>query len=96
MPFVTKEERLWLASDNKKVPETPGQWCYLFYRDMMHRWRGEPRWYTADAIYDDVRAYERGSYPENQKRACSLAWQVFMALNVMPYELKMRKKNGDI
>lgn len=91
MPFINQEERK--AITRMVDCSAPGQKCYWFYKDMMLRWRGNPRWTTADAIYARVKDVEPN--PDWQ-RAKELAWQVFFNLHVVDYERQKRDLNGDI
>lgn len=83
MPFVNEEHR--------KHPDidVPGDRCYMCYRAMMFAWKQEPRWTTVDRIATVI-------WPEPWYRAQILAFLVFFALIVMPYELMKRSENGDI
>jgi hypothetical protein len=83
MPFIHESERADpdLAS--------PGQRCFIFYKDMMRRWRDNPRWTTADQIASFI-------WPDPMKRAQILAFFVFFAFVVLPYERAKREENGDI
>lgn len=87
MPFVNTEHRL---NPDRSIP---GDRCYLHYRWMMNEWKKEPRWTTADRIYDSVMRDETSL---EEQRAKELAWQVFFNLHVMPYELQKIKEHGDI
>lgn len=98
MPFVTE--------DHRRDPDmtVPGDICYTFYREMVRKWKNEPRWTTAHNIYKQMRtilinAHHRGILPIQECDSCTayeLAWQVFFQLYVMPYEIDKRATNGDI
>lgn len=90
MPFVTKKHR-----ENPDI-NIPGDRCFLFYRDMVKRWKESPRWTTANEIYHEVMQEMSRCGDCRYCSAQSLAWQVFFQLYVMPYEFKKREENGDI
>jgi hypothetical protein len=92
MPFIPKKEREEIDAGRK--PQTSGERCYWYYSRMMKQWRKSPRWTTADEIYTDVMATPHASVP--WQRAKELAWQVFFALHVKPYEIAKMEENGDI
>jgi len=82
--------------DKKQIPPEelePGDICYTYYKPMVEAWRHEPRWSTANRLYEHVLSI---SFNREQAAAAQLAWQVFFQLYVMPYELGKRKENGDI
>jgi hypothetical protein len=83
MPFVSQEHRA------KPDYEIPGDCCYEEYSKMIQAWTIEPRWTMVDAIAAQI-------WPDKWKRAFILAFLVFFALKVMPYELKKQVENGDI
>lgn len=83
MPFVTAEHR------QEPDMEVPGDRCFVEYQKMMTAWNLTPRWTMVDAIASMI-------WPDKFKRALVLAFLVFFALHVMPYELKKREENGDI
>jgi hypothetical protein len=83
MPFVNLEHRL------KPDFEEPGDRCYIEYSRMMTAWRESPRWRMVDAIAAHI-------WPDRWKRAMILAFLVFFALHVLPYEAEKRRLNGDI
>jgi len=88
MPFVTQDHR-----DNPDF-KIPGDRVYTYYKRMIDAWNEEPRWTTADRIY---RTMVLPPYADVAINAdASLAWQVFFALKVMPYEYKKMEENGDI
>ena len=94
MPFIKKERREVLDAGKKLLNPKPGDYCYVEYKKMVDRWRDEPSWTTADAIYHDSRQQDISGMRPNVTR--DLAWQVFFNLHVMPYELEKRRENGDI
>lgn len=83
MPFVNKEHRLH--------PDVtiPGDRTYLHYKALMEQWRNMPRWTTVDAMLKDWMVDE-------DERAFFLAFLVFFAEHVMPYERYKMEENGDI
>jgi hypothetical protein len=83
MPFITPEQR-------KKVNmDIPGDRCYVEYKRMIEKWRANPRWTTADELLSEL-------IPDDNTRAKALAYAVFFCREVMVYEEKMAKKNGDV
>jgi len=95
MPFISPESRFLLASG--KDPETVGDICYLYYQRFIRRWKETPRWTTAHNIYKEW-ALERTcpGIGEDEIAAGDLAWQVFFALHVLPYEIEKRAENGEV
>ena len=83
MPFVTKEHR------DDPFPDIPGDRCYVEYKKIMDQWRKNPRWTTVDEIFSSI-------IPVNFLRVKILALMVFFVLEVIPYELKKKKENGEI
>jgi hypothetical protein len=110
MPFITQERRKQIDDKESDIPEmVPGDRCYLFYKEMVRRWKEKPRWTTAHEIYKELLLKDRGKFVvydeieghikrdlDDDYVAQNLSWQVFFQLYVMPYELKKRKENGDI
>lgn len=109
MPFITPENRKkvndWLESKgivDVSVME-PGDHCYMYYKEMVRKWKKNPRWTTAHNIYKDLL---RAKMPHSSDPLYStyedvyvaehLAWQVFFQTYVMPYEMLKREQNGDI
>jgi hypothetical protein len=94
MPFVTQEHR------EKPDINVPGDLCYVFYKELVRRWKKEPRWTTAHNLYKGIKAYTAGSFfygpDEDHVTAIELAWQVFFIKYVMPYEDLKEKENGTI
>lgn len=88
MPFITQEARERLLHYQ---PTTPGEACYIQYKEMMYMWSKAPCWSTVDymlqSMLPDLTA---------EDRATILALMVFFQLHVMPYELKKREENGDV
>jgi hypothetical protein len=110
MPFITQERREAIDNDTLTKYE-PGDFCYIYYKDMVEKWKKKPRWTTAHNIYKEMIERLGGASwdadnPElepyirditlQRKAAYQLAWQVFFQIYVMPYELKKRDENGDI
>lgn len=93
MPFITQDLRDKL-SKSPWLADEPGELCYLHYKEMVGRWKVNPRWTTAHEIFRDM--LHNNLEKEDDFAASRLAWQVFFNLYVMPYELKKREENGDI
>jgi hypothetical protein len=83
MPFVDANHR-----ENPDM-EVPGDRCYVEYRRLIAAWKQNPRWTTADQLLGWL-------YPNPIKRAYFLAFLVFFALKVMPYEIQKIRENGDV
>jgi hypothetical protein len=66
-----------------------GDRCYVEYRRMIQAWKDNPRWTTADQLLTWL-------YPNPIKRAYLLAFLVFFAMRILPYEIQKIKENGDI
>ena len=94
MPFITQKERKQLDGCYSTAHLTAGQRCYLFYRDMVKSWRDNPRWTTADKLYQKELMRDHANIEDIS--ASQLAWQVFFIQHVMPYEIHQLNKNGDI
>lgn len=88
MPFVPQENRKNMAQG--QPPETVGDQCYLKYLPMIQAWRKERRWTTAHSVTKETFDLD------DEKVAKLLAWMVFIGLEVLPYEMEQRHKNGDI
>jgi len=97
MPFIEKVRRLVIdeCGITGLVDPKPGDVCYVYYRDMVRRWKINPRWATAHEIYKEVLTTTR-DYINDGTVAHLLAWQVFFQLHILPYELEKRKENGDV
>ena len=93
MPFITKEDREELKD---RQPVTPGERCYLIYKQLVTTWDRDPRWATVDSLYENIVVNQPLSYMPEYKRAAELAWQVFFIRYVMPYEEKKLLENGDV
>jgi hypothetical protein len=102
MPFTTSESR---HITDTIGPATVGDRCFLRYREMLRAWRASMRWTTAHELYrkmkKDILGLENTiNGPTEQTQddiaAYELAWDVFFALHVMPYELLQRTKNGEV
>ncbi len=92
MPFIAPEARAAMAAD---VPFElkPGDKCFYFYVTMQQTWALNPRWTTADTIKEFV---DRPHPDASWQRAKELAWDVFFAFVVLPYEAEMLVENGDV
>jgi hypothetical protein len=106
MPFINQGRRRAIR-EGLLVDWEPGDYCYIFYKEMVKEWKGNPRWTTAHKIYekiirDDIDVLSPGLDDEvrgmliERKTARKLAWQVFFQVYVMPYEQEKREQNGDI
>ena len=94
MPFVTQERRYRIKGSLEETQ--PGDRCYVFYNEMVEKWKAEPRWTTAHNIYRGVILSGTQFGVTEDALAHELAWQVFFQLHVIPYELRKREENGDI
>lgn len=94
MPFILKSRRPLIDSGSIK-PDLwePGDRCYVYYKQMVQKWKASPRWTTADSIYRDVLLH---NFTVEDRAAIELAWQVFFNLYVLPYELLKREEQGDV
>jgi len=101
MPFITQERREQLENfEANMFPLGPGDRCYLYYKEMVREWKGDPCWTTAHEIYKRIlNIPEHGSVecgdPDNYV-AMHLAWQVFFLWYVVPYEEEKEEINGSI
>lgn len=94
MPFITQEARRMTDAIG---PQVVGDRCFLFYREMLRLWRKSPRWTTAHEIYQGVILRTVGKpYEDVDTCALHLAWQVFFAFHVLPYEAQKRIDNGEV
>lgn len=89
MPFVTKEHR-----ENPDL-NIPGDRCYVYYKKFVDTWKENPRWTTADGLYQ-LLLMKRQHLRFEELSALELAWQVFFIKYVMPYEDKKEAENGGI
>lgn len=99
MPFITQERRkeideVGLSSVHLLDGLTPGDRCYVFYKEMVGRWRENPRWTTAHKIYKEM--VLSGITDVDDFAAQNLAWQCFFYFHVLKYEELKRNENGDI
>lgn len=99
MPFITQHRRKIIYESGLGLDGLgelqPGDRCYYFYKQMVEKWRAQPRWTTAHEIMKHFA--DEGEFPTLDDMVASrLAWDVFFQLYVMPYELKKREENGDI
>ena len=109
MPFITPDRRKIIDKDgiySLEVIEV-GDWCYVYYKSMVKRWKENPRWTTAHKIYEEMIRANVGDIPTGvdselrtqlwkERAAHELAWQVFFQIHVLPSELKKREENGDV
>jgi len=108
MPFIKPERRAEITRLGFVACKDVGDLCYVFYKEMVHKWNESPRWTTAHGLYrqtlDDESEFfwtflETVSFrfdPLDLKAAQQLAWQVFFIRFVMPYENMKIMENGDI
>jgi len=95
MPFITKDRRHMIDKEGM-APYEPGDLCYVYYKEMMEKWRASKRWTTVHEIYNEMAENFDYLSTADQQTAKRLAWEVFFALEVVPYELEKRKENGDV
>ncbi len=88
MPFVPQENRKKMAEG--EPPQTVGDECYLHYRQLIKQWKKEPRWTTWHNQVKDVLNID----DDGAARLSALL--VHFVLQIMPYEIKKRKENGDV
>ena len=96
MPFIKQKHRDLIHKFGLAglVEIEPGDRCYVFYKQMVEKWKAEPRWTTVHELFKQhVICF---SMNMDDDAAAKLAWQVFFHLHVMPYELKKREENGDV
>lgn len=94
MPFIKQWRRHAIDKhglESLSVIE-PGDRCYVHYRNMMRDWKDNRSWSTFHQMTKNM----LNDINEEESIARFLAWQVFFALNVLPYEIEKRKENGDI
>lgn len=95
-PFIEDERREPAIKGTLKEPQR-GDFCFLEYRPMIMAWKKSQRWTTADMLYQQyLRRRESISESKPKTAALDLAWQVFFALHVLPYEVRKRKENGEV
>jgi hypothetical protein len=96
MPFITPERRALIeeGKGGSLHPIQPGDRCYMYYKEMVAKWKAEPRWTTAHEIRKHMWLYP--VLHVDDRIAEDLAWQVFFQIHVMEYERKKREENGDI
>jgi len=82
-----------------------GDKCYYFYKQMVTTFNNERRWTVAHYTYETMKFVIENSHDlfgsgsgwaDDTRTAYDLAWQVFFAIQVMPYELEKQALNGDI
>lgn len=95
MPFIPKDRRIAIALGED--PKTPGEYCYVYYKYLVDRWVENPCWTTVHELYTYLCSFSDTMAPHSiEKPAMELAWQVFFAKYVMPYEDKKEQENGTI
>ena len=97
MPFIKQERRKIIDQQGLKHLKDiqVGDRCYVFYKEMVKRWKENPCWTTAHKIYQDSRAHPVWTSPDTDT-AYDLAWQVFFIKYVIPYENQKEIENGTI
>jgi hypothetical protein len=111
MPFIKQRRRELIDKDQyysltKEFGEVqPGDRCYFYYKEMVDKWKANPRWTTAHEIYksmikesvDDIciNKDDLERYIDNIT-ARQLAWQVLFIKYIMPYEDEKEEQNGSI
>jgi hypothetical protein len=101
MPFISQSLRKVIDTQglNGLLAEgwsiQPGDRCYFFYKQMVDRWKANPRWTTAHEIYKEL-MYTPLNGDIDEDCAKELAWQVFFINYVMPYEDVREEINGTI
>lgn len=85
MPFVAPEHRL-----PEHEPCCVGDRCYWYYLDLITAWNKERRWTTAH------NEFKRLFDCDDDQAARALAFFVFFAKKVMPYEDEKASQNGEI
>ncbi len=83
MPFVSAEHRF------TPDMEISGDRCFLEYKYLLEEWTKSPRWTTVDELATRM-------FPDKHDRAFFLAFLVFFAEKVMPYEISKKGANGDV
>lgn len=101
MPFITQDRRKFIKEGTLEAEFfTPGDHCYVYYKEMVDEWKVNPRWATAHALYKVMTAEllkQKRLYGVSDKTcAYELAWQVFFQRYIMPYEMKKMEENGGI
>jgi hypothetical protein len=86
VPFVKQECRV-----PGHVPCAVGDLCYLEYKKLIDAWNMDPRWTNAHNITKNH--FDLGS---DEETANFLAWMVWFAFKVLPYERKKEEENGSI
>lgn len=90
MPFTNKADRERTEKTLQLLNQlTPGDRCYVYYKQFMDQWNKEPRWTTMDKMASVL-------VPNNELRAQVLAFLVFFNLHGMEYETQKRKENGEV
>lgn len=103
MPFIDQEQRKRYPVrfgfdenlDSAAINGVVGDRCFVFYREMIHAWKKEPRWTTAHAL--KVNMINNMPYLGVDDRAAyELAFAVFFNTHVMRYEERKREENGEV
>jgi hypothetical protein len=93
MPFIDEAARERVLEEG--IITTPGDRCFVYYRNMLRAWRESPRWGTVHSLHKNMtdNLHYLGS---DDRTAYLLAWDVFFALHVIPYEVAKRDENGEV
>jgi len=89
MPFIDIQSRKDLDAV-KRLPNSPGELCYVEYKKLIEEWNKDSRWTTVHKLF----AITFGLSEEDTAKV--LAWQVFLHTKVYPYEDIKKQENGDI
>ncbi len=93
MPFITQEHRNAIERGTLTQWQ-PGDLCYLHYKEMVRKWKENPRWATVHEIFKGM---SRDAFVNQDNiMASQLAWQIFFIWWVVPYEREMEERNGAI
>ena len=100
-PFITQERREQLDNfEADMFPIGPGDRCYLYYKEMVRKWKENPRWSTTHELYKELRKamleQKFEEFPTDDYTAMELAWQCFFYFYVLPYEEEKEEMNGTI
>jgi len=96
MPFIKQWRRYAIETQGFAglAEVEPGDRCYVFYKKLVDEWRKEPRWSTVHRLVKEH--WYQVETDDDDQIALQLAWDVFWAIHVLPYEEQKRKENGDI
>ena len=83
------EERVRLA-DPKEGPKTPGDMCYLYYKNMVAAWKEKPSW----TLFHTMLSATFGWNDHQTAKVAALL--MFILYKVKDYEDAKKLENGDI